>query len=88
MEEARLVKIKEVLKELPPPHYRYWGVRRDPGRDVSPARSCRCPQRVPLHPARTLEFLMRHLLLMASYSGRTNMHARNLAIVWAPNLLR
>lgn len=25
MEEARLVKIKEVLKELPAPHYRYWG---------------------------------------------------------------
>ncbi|PKK18411.1 Rho GTPase activating protein 30, partial [Columba livia] len=39
-------------------------------------------------PRRTLEFLMRHLLLMASHSGRTNMHARNLAIVWAPNLLR
>ncbi|KAM6365332.1 LOW QUALITY PROTEIN: rho GTPase-activating protein 30 [Pluvialis apricaria] len=58
MEEARLVKIKEVLKELPPPHYR------------------------------TLEFLMRHLLHMASYSSQTNMHARNLAIVWAPNLLR
>eukprot|EP00076_Gallus_gallus_P033849 XP_024999387.1 rho GTPase-activating protein 30-like isoform X2 [Gallus gallus] len=58
MEEVRLVKIKEVLKELPPPHYR------------------------------TLEFLMRHLLRMASYSHTTNMHARNLAIVWAPNLLR
>ncbi|XP_059688036.1 rho GTPase-activating protein 30 [Gavia stellata] len=58
MEEARLVKIKEVLKELPVPHYR------------------------------TLEFLMRHLLHMASYSSQTNMHARNLAIVWAPNLLR
>ena len=25
MEEARLVKIKEVLKELPVPHYRYGG---------------------------------------------------------------
>ncbi|NXK15283.1 RHG30 protein, partial [Herpetotheres cachinnans] len=31
---------------------------------------------------------MRHLLHMASYSSQTNMHARNLAIVWAPNLLR
>ncbi|NXD88725.1 RHG30 protein, partial [Halcyon senegalensis] len=31
---------------------------------------------------------MRHLLRMASYSSQTNMHARNLAIVWAPNLLR
>ncbi|CAM4696492.1 rho GTPase-activating protein 30 isoform X1 [Caretta caretta] len=58
MEEGRLVKIKEVLKELPSPHYR------------------------------TLEFLMRHLVHMASYSSQTNMHARNLAIVWAPNLLR
>uniref|UniRef100_A0A8C8VR68 Rho GTPase activating protein 30 n=1 Tax=Pelusios castaneus TaxID=367368 RepID=A0A8C8VR68_9SAUR len=58
LEEGRLVKIKEVLKELPLPHYR------------------------------TLEFLMRHLVHMASYSSQTNMHARNLAIVWAPNLLR
>ncbi|XP_067425558.1 rho GTPase-activating protein 30 [Emydura macquarii macquarii] len=58
MEEGRLVKIKEVLKELPLPHYR------------------------------TLEFLMRHLVHMASYSSQTNMHSRNLAIVWAPNLLR
>ncbi|KAM9368353.1 rho GTPase-activating protein 30 [Phaethornis superciliosus] len=58
MEEVRLVKIKEVLKELPVPHYR------------------------------TLEFLMRHLLRVAAHSHRTNMHARNLAIVWAPNLLR
>ncbi|TWW73518.1 Rho GTPase-activating protein 30 [Takifugu flavidus] len=37
---------------------------------------------------RTLEYLMHHLLRMASYSSETNMHARNLAIVWAPNLLR
>ncbi|XP_012584296.1 PREDICTED: rho GTPase-activating protein 30 isoform X2 [Condylura cristata] len=36
----------------------------------------------------TLEFLMRHLVHMASFSAQTNMHARNLAIVWAPNLLR
>ncbi|KAM9789456.1 uncharacterized protein ACB057_012090 [Neosynchiropus ocellatus] len=58
LEEERLVKIRDVLKELPPPHYR------------------------------TLEFLMRHLVKMASHSSETNMHARNLAIVWAPNLLR
>uniref|UniRef100_A0A4W6BMA5 Rho-GAP domain-containing protein n=1 Tax=Lates calcarifer TaxID=8187 RepID=A0A4W6BMA5_LATCA len=58
LEEERLVKIRDVLKELPTPHYR------------------------------TLEFLMRHLVRMASYSSETNMHARNLAIVWAPNLLR
>nr|XP_008123895.1 PREDICTED: rho GTPase-activating protein 30 [Anolis carolinensis] len=58
LEEGRLEKIKEVLKELPPPHYR------------------------------TLEFLMKHLVHMASFSPKTNMHVRNLAIVWAPNLLR
>ncbi|XP_044305130.1 rho GTPase-activating protein 30 isoform X2 [Varanus komodoensis] len=58
MEEGRLEKIKEVLKELPSPHYR------------------------------TLEFLMKHLVHMASHSAQTNMHVRNLAIVWAPNLLR
>ncbi|XP_013920034.1 PREDICTED: rho GTPase-activating protein 30, partial [Thamnophis sirtalis] len=58
LEESRLEKIKEVLKELPSPHHR------------------------------TLEFLMKHLVHMASFSSQTNMHARNLAIVWAPNLLR
>ncbi|XP_072887059.1 rho GTPase-activating protein 30-like [Hemitrygon akajei] len=58
MEADRLLKIRQVLQELPPSHYR------------------------------TLEYLMRHLLRMASHSQQTNMHARNLAIVWAPNLLR
>ncbi|XP_061834954.1 rho GTPase-activating protein 30 [Nerophis lumbriciformis] len=58
LEDERLVKIRDVLKELSAPHYR------------------------------TLEFLMSHLAKMASYSPETNMHARNLAIVWAPNLLR
>ncbi|XP_070700665.1 LOW QUALITY PROTEIN: rho GTPase-activating protein 30 [Pempheris klunzingeri] len=58
LEEERLVKIRDVLKELPAQHYR------------------------------TLKVLMRHLVKMASYSAETNMHARNLAIVWAPNLLR
>lgn len=58
LEPERLVKILEVLRELPVPNYR------------------------------TLEFLMRHLVRMASLSAQTNMHARNLAIVWAPNLLR
>ncbi|KAK9980359.1 hypothetical protein ABG768_013725 [Culter alburnus] len=58
LEDERLVKIKEVLKDLPVPHYR------------------------------TLEYLMRHLVKMSTYASETNMHARNLAIVWAPNLLR
>nr|XP_034376227.1 rho GTPase-activating protein 30 isoform X2 [Arvicanthis niloticus] len=58
LEPERLVKILEVLQELPIQNYR------------------------------TLEFLMRHLVHMASFSAQTNMHARNLAIVWAPNLLR
>ncbi|KAF3692649.1 Rho GTPase-activating protein 32 [Channa argus] len=37
---------------------------------------------------RTLEFLMRHLSRLATFSSITNMHTKNLAIVWAPNLLR
>ena len=37
---------------------------------------------------RTLEFLMRHLSHLATFSYITNMHSKNLAIVWAPNLLR
>ncbi|XP_040189420.1 rho GTPase-activating protein 30 isoform X2 [Rana temporaria] len=58
LEEQRLIKIRDVLKELPLPHYR------------------------------TLEYLMKHLIHVASFSAQTNMHTRNLAIVWAPNLLR
>uniref|UniRef100_A0A8B9VM98 Rho GTPase activating protein 32 n=1 Tax=Anas zonorhyncha TaxID=75864 RepID=A0A8B9VM98_9AVES len=57
-DEERLVKIHDVIQQLPPPHYR------------------------------TLEFLMRHLARLADYCSVTNMHAKNLAIVWAPNLLR
>ncbi|XP_032057719.1 rho GTPase-activating protein 32 isoform X2 [Aythya fuligula] len=57
-DDERLVKIHDVIQQLPPPHYR------------------------------TLEFLMRHLARLADYCSVTNMHAKNLAIVWAPNLLR
>ncbi|XP_076867613.1 rho GTPase-activating protein 31 [Brachyhypopomus gauderio] len=37
---------------------------------------------------RTLEFLVKHLSHLATLSHSTNMHTRNLALVWAPNLLR
>ncbi|XP_050949199.1 rho GTPase-activating protein 32 isoform X3 [Labeo rohita] len=57
-DEERLIKIHDVIQQLPPPHYR------------------------------TLEFLMRHLSRLATFSYVTNMHTKNLAIVWAPNLLR
>ncbi|XP_054457053.1 rho GTPase-activating protein 32 isoform X2 [Anoplopoma fimbria] len=57
-DEERLVKIHNVIQQLPPPHYR------------------------------TLEYLMRHLSYLATFSPITNMHTKNLAIVWAPNLLR
>ncbi|XP_072302337.1 rho GTPase-activating protein 31 [Eucyclogobius newberryi] len=37
---------------------------------------------------RTLEYLTKHLTHLATLSTKTNMHTRNLALVWAPNLLR
>ncbi|KAM8898710.1 rho GTPase-activating protein 31 [Spinachia spinachia] len=37
---------------------------------------------------RTLEYLTKHLAHLATVSTQTNMHTRNLALVWAPNLLR
>ncbi|KAI0979607.1 hypothetical protein GJ496_004837 [Pomphorhynchus laevis] len=37
---------------------------------------------------RTLRYLMLHLSRMANFNTQTNMNARNLAIVWAPNLLK
>ncbi|XP_034371604.1 rho GTPase-activating protein 31 isoform X1 [Arvicanthis niloticus] len=45
-------------------------------------------QELPPPHYRTLEYLIRHLAHIASFSSKTNMHARNLALVWAPNLLR
>ncbi|KAL2084476.1 hypothetical protein ACEWY4_019994 [Coilia grayii] len=57
-EDERMVKVHDVIQQLPPPHYR------------------------------TLEYLIRHLARLATFSEETNMHIKNLAIVWAPNLLR
>lgn len=37
---------------------------------------------------KTLRYLIIHLKRMAEHSKQTNMNARNLAIVWAPNLLK
>lgn len=37
---------------------------------------------------RTLEYLTKHLAHLGTLSAQTNMHTRNLALVWAPNLLR
>ena len=37
---------------------------------------------------RTLHYLMLHLHRVASHSPKTGMTAKNLAIVWAPNLIR
>ncbi|KAM4704308.1 rho GTPase-activating protein 33 [Rhinophrynus dorsalis] len=45
-------------------------------------------QQLPPPHYRTLEYLMRHLSRLSTHSDRTGMHARNLAIIWAPNLLR
>ncbi|XP_072216499.1 rho GTPase-activating protein 32-like [Excalfactoria chinensis] len=45
-------------------------------------------QQLPAPHYRTLEYLMRHLASLAGNSSVTNMGAQNLAIVWAPNLLR
>uniref|UniRef100_A0AAY5ELJ3 Rho GTPase activating protein 33 n=1 Tax=Electrophorus electricus TaxID=8005 RepID=A0AAY5ELJ3_ELEEL len=57
-EDERMIKVHDVIQQLPPPHYR------------------------------TLEYLIRHLARLATFSNETNMHIKNLAIVWAPNLLR
>ncbi len=38
--------------------------------------------------SRTLEYLTRHLFRVAANYNDTGMTAKNVAIVWAPNLLR
>ncbi|KAK6172262.1 hypothetical protein SNE40_015960 [Patella caerulea] len=57
-EDNKLLRIHDVVQQLPPPHYR------------------------------TTEYLMKHLARVAEHSHETGMHSKNLAIVWAPNLLR
>jgi hypothetical protein len=37
---------------------------------------------------RTLEYLLKHLARVAEQSDKTGMTTRNMAIVWAPNLIR
>ena len=37
---------------------------------------------------RTLEYLIKHLYRVSLRGGDTGMTAKNVAIVWAPNLLR
>lgn len=87
LEEERLVKIRDVLKELPQQHYKYCrGLLTRAGAENSKPQEYK--RSLLFLSIRTLEFLMRHLVKMASFSSETNMHARNLAIVWAPNLLR
>lgn len=45
-------------------------------------------QKLPPPHYRTLEYLMRHLAKVAKHGTSTGMTTRNVAIVWAPNLLR
>ncbi|MCI4394184.1 hypothetical protein PGIGA_G00165870 [Pangasianodon gigas] len=45
-------------------------------------------EELPIAHFRTLEYLTKHLAHLATLSHQTNMHTRNLALVWAPNLLR
>ena len=57
-EDLRLLKLKEVIAQLPDANYN------------------------------TLEFLLKHLHRISLRHKDTGMTAKNLAIVWAPNLLR
>lgn len=45
-------------------------------------------QQLPPPHYRTTEYLIRHLARVAGHGRDTGMHSKNLAIVWAPNLLR
>ncbi|RNA32075.1 rho GTPase-activating 32-like isoform X7 [Brachionus plicatilis] len=45
-------------------------------------------QQLPPPHYRTLAYLMKHLHNLAEFAGETNMNTKNLAIVWAPNLLK
>ncbi|NWS68779.1 RHG31 protein, partial [Crotophaga sulcirostris] len=85
---------KLYFRELPNPLLTYElykkfteAVSRFP-KDEQLARIQNVIQELPPSHYRTLEYLIKHLTHLASFSNMTNMHTRNLALVWAPNLLR
>ena len=78
--------LTSIASNLPPPSRRQEAVSL--GEEGKLNRLRDCVERLPPPHYRTLAFLMRHLSKMADQAHVTNMHARNLAIVWAPNLLR
>ena len=55
---------------------------------VNVSTACSVVLKVWLLLSRTLEYLMRHLACLAGSCSATMMPAKNLAIVWAPNLFR
>ncbi|XP_027722803.1 rho GTPase-activating protein 31 isoform X2 [Vombatus ursinus] len=86
---------KLYFRELPNPLLTYelyekftQAVSHCPEEEDQLARIQNVIQELPPPHYRTLEYLIRHLTHIASFSSKTNMHTRNLALVWAPNLLR
>ncbi|XP_072470022.1 rho GTPase-activating protein 31 [Notamacropus eugenii] len=86
---------KLYFRELPNPLLTYelyekftQAVSHCPEEEYQLARIQNVIQELPPPHYRTLEYLIRHLTHIASFSNKTNMHTRNLALVWAPNLLR
>ncbi|XP_044525108.1 rho GTPase-activating protein 31 [Gracilinanus agilis] len=86
---------KLYFRELPNPLLTYelyekftQAVSHCPEEEGQLARIQNVIQELPPPHYRTLEYLIRHLTHIASFSSKTNMHTRNLALVWAPNLLR
>ncbi|XP_020841520.1 rho GTPase-activating protein 31 isoform X2 [Phascolarctos cinereus] len=86
---------KLYFRELPNPLLTYelyekftQAVSHCPEEEDQLARIQNVIQELPPPHYRTLEYLIRHLTHIASFSNKTNMHTRNLALVWAPNLLR
>ncbi|XP_065055812.1 GTPase-activating protein CdGAPr-like isoform X2 [Rhopilema esculentum] len=86
--------LKTYFRELPNPLLTYElydkfmaAIRKDDDMDRTVAFH-HAIQRLPPPHYRSLEYLLRHLEKCASQSSHTNMNEKNLAIVWAPNLLR
>ncbi|XP_043215545.1 rho GTPase-activating protein 33-like [Amphibalanus amphitrite] len=85
--------LKQYLRELPNPLLTYqlydqWASAVQSAEPQRLARVREVTQQLPPPHYRTLEFLVRHLARVATHHRSTGMTAKNLAIVWAPNLVR
>ncbi|VDO64545.1 unnamed protein product, partial [Heligmosomoides polygyrus] len=85
--------LKQYFRQLPNPLFTFQSYSKilaafDSSDDDKARRLRSVMEAMPISHFRTATYLIRHLTRLCSYTSLTDMTAKNLAIVWAPNLFR